>query len=66
MALISIHFPDESTPFVMFLFPLPSLAIATPQLGYKYKLAGYNDAQVIGKSTVKLYVTESPSPNTRL
>jgi len=41
--------PDESTPLVMFLFPLPSLAIATPQLGYKYKLAEYTDDQVIGE-----------------
>lgn len=50
----------------MFLFPLPSLAIATPQLGYKYKLAEYTDDQVIGESTVKLYVSASPSPDTRL
>ena len=49
----------------MFLFPLPSLAIATPQLGYNYTLAEYTDEEVIGESTVKLYVTASPSPNTR-
>ena len=53
------------TPFKMFLFPLSSLAIATPQLGYNYTLAGYTDKRVIGESTVKLYITVSPSPNTR-
>ena len=57
--------PEESTPLITFLFPLPSLAIATPQLGYKYKLANYTDEQVIGESTVKLYVTVSPSPSIR-
>ncbi len=65
MTVISISVLVDSHPCnisVLFL----SLAIATPQLGYKYKLTGYTDSEVIGKSTVPLYLTACPCPDTPL
>ena len=50
--------PNESIPPVTFLFPFPSLAIATPQLGYKYTLKDYTDKKVIGESTALLSVSK--------